>query len=104
MSTLRHPNIVQFIGIVTLDMVAIIVEFMPNGTVLDVLCDSDLFELCSWADPKLKMVIDLARGMNYLHTNRHYNAALHKWEDEIMHRDLKVGHFAAIVDRHLGPL
>ena len=39
-------------------MLAIVVEFLPNGTVIDVLRHEDVCDRATWADPKLKMVIE----------------------------------------------
>eukprot|EP00026_Physarum_polycephalum_P003037 Phypoly_transcript_03046.p1 GENE.Phypoly_transcript_03046~~Phypoly_transcript_03046.p1 ORF type:complete len:740 (+),score=120.64 Phypoly_transcript_03046:24-2222(+) len=72
---LRHPNIVLFMGtcIQEKDM-AIVTEFMSRGSLRDVLNTTTL----DWK-MVLKIAIDAATGMNYLHT----------YSPPIIHRDLK---------------
>ncbi|MCO5591533.1 hypothetical protein L7F22_045518 [Adiantum nelumboides] len=77
MKRLRHPNIVLFMGAVTsMSHLSIVTEFLPRGS---------LFRLLRRNFPgmdlrrRLRMAVDIARGMNYLH---HCNPP-------IVHRDLK---------------
>jgi len=72
---LRHPNIVLFMGtcIEEKDM-SIVTEFMKKGSLKDVLTSTKL----DWK-MILKIAIDAATGMNYLHT----------YDPPIIHRDLK---------------
>eukprot|EP00250_Pteridium_aquilinum_P012080 c20498_g1_i1 orf=127-2451(+) len=77
MKRLRHPNIVLFMGVVTSPAhLSIVTEFLPRGS---------LFRLLHRNTPgmdmrrALRMALDIARGMNYLH---HCNPP-------IVHRDLK---------------
>lgn len=78
MKRLRHPNILQFIGACTQSPnLCIVTEFMPRGSLYKMLHRS---EGCQVDDKrKIKMALDIARGMNYLHTCR----------PPIIHRDLK---------------
>ncbi|GBG81326.1 hypothetical protein CBR_g32000 [Chara braunii] len=74
---LRHPNIVQFMGAVTLNPpLMLVTEYLPKG---------DLFEMLSQEKhlnvPQiLRYTLDIARGMNYLHSHK---------PEAIVHRDLK---------------
>jgi len=75
---LRHPNVVQLMGVVwseESEMVGMVLELMTRGSLRSVLQDRSL--QLSWEDPKCKLAIDIAKGMAFLH-------GLH-----ILHRDLK---------------
>lgn len=80
MSCLRHPNIVQFIGASwdNPSNLCIVMEYLENGDMHSVL-HSTIGKNFSWADPLLKMAIDVVQGMLYLHSQ----------EPPIVHRDLK---------------
>ncbi|KAF9685791.1 hypothetical protein SADUNF_Sadunf03G0090800 [Salix dunnii] len=77
MKSLRHPNVLLFMGAVySPERLAIVTEFLPRGS---------LFKTLHKNNPaldirrRLKMALDVAKGMNYLH---HRNPP-------IVHRDLK---------------
>ncbi|GAM24730.1 hypothetical protein SAMD00019534_079050 [Acytostelium subglobosum LB1] len=73
---LRHPNVVLFMGTCLLKgNLAIITEYLNSGSLRHVL---DAKKEIGW-NTKVKMCLDIAQGMNYLHT---YNP-------KIIHRDLK---------------
>ncbi|KAI8475823.1 MAG: sterile alpha motif and leucine zipper containing kinase AZK [Monoraphidium minutum] len=77
MARLRHPNVVLFMGAVTRpNQLAIITQFIPRGSLYRL-----LHRAKSELDPRrrLQMALDIARGMNYLHSSR----------PAIVHRDLK---------------
>eukprot|EP01103_Thecamoeba_quadrilineata_P014223 TRINITY_DN417_c0_g1_i3.p1 TRINITY_DN417_c0_g1~~TRINITY_DN417_c0_g1_i3.p1 ORF type:complete len:233 (-),score=24.91 TRINITY_DN417_c0_g1_i3:557-1255(-) len=77
LSMLRHPNIVQFLGAVTIPPNPFLVtEFMSKGSLHSILHESSFS--VSWKRLK-DIAIDSAKGMNYLHTNTPI----------IIHRDLK---------------
>lgn len=80
MSCLRHPNIVQFIGASwdNYSNLCIVMEYLENGDMHSVL-NSSIGKSFTWADPLLKMAIDIVQGMLYLHSQ----------EPPIVHRDLK---------------
>lgn len=80
MSCLRHPNIVQFIGASwdNPSNLCIVMEYLENGDMHSVL-HSTIGKKFTWADPLLKMAIDVVQGMLYLHSQ----------EPPIVHRDLK---------------
>ncbi|KAL5770736.1 hypothetical protein ACOSP7_014890 [Xanthoceras sorbifolium] len=77
MRRLRHPNVVLFMGAVTRPPnLSIITEFLPRGSLFRILhrpqCQID-------EKRRIKMALDVARGMNCLHTST----------PTIVHRDLK---------------
>nr|ACQ57002.1 EDR1 [Glycine max] len=77
MRRLRHPNIVLFMGAVTRPPnLSIISEYLPRGSLYRILhrpnCQID-------EKRRIKMALDVARGMNCLHTST----------PTIVHRDLK---------------
>ncbi|XWS42468.1 hypothetical protein CRYUN_Cryun16bG0016400 [Craigia yunnanensis] len=77
MRRLRHPNVVLFMGAVTRPPnLSIITEFLPRGSLYKI-----LHRPHSQIDEKrrIKMALDVARGMNCLHTST----------PTIVHRDLK---------------
>ncbi|XP_058000499.1 serine/threonine-protein kinase EDR1 isoform X2 [Hevea brasiliensis] len=77
MRRLRNPNVVLFMGAVTRPPnLSIITEFLPRGSLYRILhrphCQID-------EKRRIKMALDVARGMNCLHTST----------PTIVHRDLK---------------
>lgn len=77
MLRLRHPNLVLFMGAVTRPPnLSILTEFLPRGSLFKLLHRSSV-----QIDEKrrLRMALDVAKGMNYLHTSH----------PVIVHRDLK---------------
>ncbi|XP_023515854.1 serine/threonine-protein kinase EDR1-like [Cucurbita pepo subsp. pepo] len=77
MRQLRHPNIVLFMGAVTRPPnLSIVTEFLPRGSLYRIIhrpnCQID-------ESRRIKMALDVARGMNCLHTSN----------PTIVHRDLK---------------
>ncbi|KAL2525618.1 Protein kinase superfamily protein [Abeliophyllum distichum] len=88
MLRLRHPNVVLFMGAVTRPPnLSILTEFLPRGSLFKL-----LHRLNFQIDEKrrIKMALDVARGMNYLHTSHPI----------IVHRDLKTPNL--LVDKKLG--
>ncbi|KAL2317910.1 hypothetical protein Fmac_031786 [Flemingia macrophylla] len=86
MLRLRHPNVVLFMGAITRPPhLSILTEFLPRGSLYRLLHRPDLR-----LDEKrrLRMALDVAKGMNYLHTSHPI----------IVHRDLKSPNL--LVDRH----
>ncbi|KAJ6326807.1 hypothetical protein OIU78_013818 [Salix suchowensis] len=77
MKSLRHPNVLLFMGAVySPERLAIVTEFLPRGSLFKTLHkNSPAVDIRR----RLKMALDVARGMNYLH---HRNPP-------ILHRDLK---------------
>lgn len=77
MTTLRHPNIVQFLAANTMPPdVFVILEYMSRGSLASILHEPSI-EL----SPQLlcRLLLDAARGMHYLHSS----------VPPIIHRDLK---------------
>ncbi|KAG9455706.1 hypothetical protein H6P81_000214 [Aristolochia fimbriata] len=77
MLRLRHPNVVLFMGAVTRPPnLSILTEFLPRGSLFRLLHRPNV-----QIDEKrrLRMALDVAKGMNYLHTSH----------PTIVHRDLK---------------
>ncbi|KAG2649563.1 hypothetical protein PVAP13_1NG116300 [Panicum virgatum] len=77
MSRLRHPNVVLFLGYVTQPPnLSILTEYLPRGSLYRLLHrpNSQVDEV-----QRLKMALDVAKGMNYLHSSH----------PTIVHRDLK---------------
>ncbi|XP_047949763.1 serine/threonine-protein kinase EDR1-like [Salvia hispanica] len=77
MLRLRHPNVVLFMGAVTRPPhMSILTEFLPRGSLYKLLHRPSV-----QIDEKrrIKMALDVAKGMNYLHTSHPI----------IVHRDLK---------------
>jgi serine/threonine protein kinase len=66
MRRLRHPNIVLFMGAVTRPPnLSIVTEFLPRGSLYRLIHrpNNQLDER-----KRLRMALDAARGMNYLHS------------------------------------
>ncbi|XP_074311487.1 serine/threonine-protein kinase EDR1 isoform X2 [Silene latifolia] len=77
MRRLRHPNIVLFMGAVTRPPhLSIVTEFLPRGSLYRILHRPN-FQIDE--KRRIKMALDVARGMNCLHTST----------PTIVHRDLK---------------
>ncbi|XP_077225178.1 putative serine/threonine-protein kinase SIS8 [Tasmannia lanceolata] len=77
MLRLRHPNVVLFMGAVTRPPnLSILTELLPRGSLFRLLHRPNI-QLEE--KRRLKMALDVAKGMNYLHTSH----------PTIVHRDLK---------------
>lgn len=78
MESLRHPNVVLFLGAVEAPpRLAIVSEFMPRGSLLRVLRRATTKQLPLLR--RLRMALDAARGVHYLHS----------CSPPIVHHDLK---------------
>lgn len=77
MRRMKHPNVVLFIGAVTRPPnLSIVTEYLPRGSLFRILHRPN----CQLEERRrLKMALDVAKGMNYLHTSMPI----------IVHRDLK---------------
>ncbi|XAR70336.1 Non-specific serine/threonine protein kinase [Bertholletia excelsa] len=79
MRRLRHPNVLLFMGAVYCqekEKLAIVTEFLPRGSLFKTLHKSNQSVDIR---RRLRMALDVARGMNYLHRRN----------PPIVHRDLK---------------
>lgn len=66
LNQLRHPSIMAFYGaIVEPPMYAIVMQYLPNGSVSDRLTDDSL--TISW-DQRIQWSLNLAAGLEYLHS------------------------------------
>eukprot|EP01133_Synstelium_polycarpum_P001517 gene1517-1772_t len=77
MSALEHPNIVQLKGL-CLDPLCIVTEYLPQGNLYKFLHSPEAPTLLSWV-LRLKIALDIASGMAFLHRST----------PPIIHRDLK---------------
>ncbi|KAH0460347.1 hypothetical protein IEQ34_011010 [Dendrobium chrysotoxum] len=79
MKSLRHPNIVLFMGAVTQQPhLSIVTEYLSRGSLYSFLHKTGVSEILD-ERRRLNMALDVAKGMNYLH----------KRNPPIVHRDLK---------------
>ncbi|KDO31155.1 TKL protein kinase [Saprolegnia parasitica CBS 223.65] len=77
MAQLRHPNVVMFMGVMLHpEYVGLVMELCPKGSVYGVLHSDEL--KIDWS-LLLRMLLDSARGMNFLHSS----------SPPLIHRDLK---------------
>ncbi|CAN1308743.1 Integrin-linked protein kinase 1 [Linum perenne] len=73
---LRHPNIVQFLGVLThSDRLIFLTEYLRNGSLYDTLRKKGRLD----PHTAVAYALDIARGMNYLHRHKPH---------AIVHRDL----------------
>ena len=78
MRTLRHPNVVEYLGVVNYgNSIAIVTEFMEGGTLDDLLSENKGKKKQIRMNKCLKYLKDISRGLAWLH---------HRG---IIHRDLK---------------
>ena len=78
LTMIRHPNLVYFMGTMIEDNnLCIVTEYCKGGTLFDLLHKKKNINL-SW-NLRLRLLIDISRAMNYLHTN----------DPQIIHFDLK---------------
>ncbi|KAF8413176.1 hypothetical protein HHK36_001152 [Tetracentron sinense] len=73
---LRHPNIVQFLGVLKHpDRLIFLTEYLRNGSLYDILKKKGRLD----PSTAVAFALDIARGMNYLHQHKPH---------AIIHRDL----------------
>lgn len=78
MSKVKHPHLVEFLGIVmNAGPLRVVTEYCTGGSLFDLLHNEEETDL-NWKQ-QLKMCSDIAQAMNYLHSFR----------PQIIHRDLK---------------
>ncbi len=78
LAILNHPNVVDFVGVVTFPSYYMVTGYMHEGALDEILHDMDT--PMPWAR-RVSLLCDVARGMNYLHTR----------VPRVIHRDLKCG-------------
>ncbi|KAL8259759.1 hypothetical protein R6Q59_027712 [Mikania micrantha] len=84
LSTCNHPNIVSFLGFCHEPPHMILVyELLSNGSLDDYLGTQGKMTNLTWVQ-RIKICIDIARGLNYIHT------AMEN-KQKIIHRDIKSG-------------
>lgn len=81
LASVRHPRVVNFLG-VCLDPPSVVTEFCSRGSLYDVIQQArqspSIAETLNWC-MRLRMMLDAARGMLYLHSG----------QPPIIHLDLK---------------
>ncbi|OQS03189.1 kinase [Thraustotheca clavata] len=94
LSTLRHPNIILFIGASSdpQDNLCLVMEYMESGDLWSILKDQN--NVLSWKDPLLRFVVDICRGMAYLHSQ----------EPKYIHRDLKSANILVSQNFHVAKI
>lgn len=73
MQRLRHPNIVQVYGYCVSPKYRMVMEYMPNGSLFQLLHNK---QAVPW-ELRIKIAMDMAKGLMYLH------------KEDIVHRDIK---------------
>ena len=79
MSQLRHPNVIALLGAIwDAKMVGILLEYASKGSLDDLIKTNELRRSnFSWSDPMLRIVTEIAMGMNYLHTTAIHDENTH---------------------------
>ncbi|XP_051115448.1 integrin-linked protein kinase 1-like [Andrographis paniculata] len=86
---IRHPNVVQFLGAVTQSSpMMIVTEYLPKGDLHEYLKRKGALKPLR----ALKLAMDIARGMNYLHEHK---------PEAIIHRDLEPSNILLDSSGHL---
>ena len=91
MRDLRHENIVVMVGAVWSEkLMALVLEFCEHGAVGDWLkSENKKGSVISWEDPLLKWVLDIAKGLRYIHSVSYFDVKSSKKVENIVHRDVK---------------
>lgn len=82
LTSCKHPNIVSLLGFCYEEPQRILVyELASNGSLEDYLGNTDKMTTFTWTQ-RIKMCLDIAHGLNYLHTTM-------EDKERIIHRDIK---------------
>ena len=68
-------------------LTCLVLEWAAKGTLGDMLEDSKV--TLRWEEPLLRLAIDIARGMSYLHSWKIFDERTHSFKEGVVHRDLK---------------
>ena len=73
-------------------MIACLLEYVPNGTLenhlrKDVILAQE--DKMTWKGTLLKLTLEAALGVEYLHDSRYFDEKTKEWKNCIIHRDLK---------------
>ena len=92
LKSVRHPNVVKFVGICwDAKMFGLCLEFVSNGTLGDWLaktCKPERRKELLWKKHLLSLCVQCAAGVEYLHNERYWDDTK-GWQECIIHRDLK---------------
>ena len=87
MKELKHENIVMLIGALwQKDLICCVLEYCERGNLSDYL---EANPNLSWQTEKLRIMQEIARGMNYLHTAVFFDSDNGNYKEGLVHRDLK---------------
>ena len=93
MKNLRHPHIVMLVGVCwDENMLACLLEYVANGNLQDHLkLDREKVKSrkMTWHDKLLRIALQSAMGVQYLHHSRYFDEVEDCWKECIIHRDLK---------------
>ncbi|KAL0491997.1 serine/threonine-protein kinase/receptor [Acrasis kona] len=90
MKSLRHCNIVQFIGVcVDMEKKLIVTEFMEGTSLENIICKGSKQYKPLSIHQKVQLLLDVSLGMNYLHN----------LDPPLCHRDLKPSN--VLLDKHI---
>ena len=75
MRDLRHENIVVIVGAVWSEkLMALVLEFCEHGAIGDwLVSEHDKGATITWEDPLLKWVLDIAKGLRYIHSVSYFD-------------------------------
>ena len=89
-SDVNNKEIIRKLGLTYVFILfsSFFLKWVPKGSLADVL--EDKARKLRWDDPLLRLAMDVARGMIYLHGREYYDERDCELKSCILHRDLKV--------------